>query len=117
VTVELIGDGELRDDLQARAHELGLADRIVFRGRRPSTEVRDALCRCHVFALASVQLDSGFMDGIPNVAVEAMALGRPVVGSNLPGVRELIIDGDTGLLAEPRDPASIAAALSRGFRA
>ena len=53
------------------------------------------------------------MDGIPNVLVEALATGRPVVASSLPGIRELIIDGETGLLAEPGDPASLAAALTR----
>lgn len=113
ITLELIGDGELRGELEALARSLGMHDRIVFRGRQPSAEVRDALARCDAFVLASVQLDSGFMDGIPNVAVEAMAIGRPVIGSNLPGVRELVIDGETGLLAEPRDPGSIAAALRR----
>lgn len=113
VTLELIGDGELRGELEALAGALGMSDRILFRGRRPSADVHAALARCDAFALASVQLANGFMDGIPNVVVEALALGRPVVASNLPGVRELVIDGETGLLAEPRDPASIAVALRR----
>lgn len=113
VEVELIGDGELRGELESLASRVGLAGRVVFRGRRPSDEVHEALRRCDVFALASVQLESGFMDGIPNVLVEALAVGRPVVASNLPGVRELIIDGDTGLLAEPAQPTTIAAALRR----
>lgn len=111
-TLELIGDGELRDELESLAAELRLDGRVEFRGRQPSAEVRAALERCDAFALASIQLPNGFMDGIPNVVVEALALGRPVVGSNLPGVRELIIDGETGLLAEPRDAASIATALT-----
>ena len=53
------------------------------------------------------------MDGIPNVLVEAMAMGRPVVASGLIGIRELIIDGETGLISEPRDAASMADALER----
>jgi glycosyltransferase involved in cell wall biosynthesis len=64
-------------------------------------------------ALASVELDNGFMDGIPNVFVEALAVGRPVVASALPGIRELIVDGETGLLATPRDARSLADALAR----
>jgi glycosyltransferase involved in cell wall biosynthesis len=113
VTLELIGDGPLRSDLEAQARQLRLADRVVVRGRQPSDVVREALRRSDVMALASIQLENGFMDGIPNVLVEALATGRPVVASSLPGIRELIVDGETGLLAEPGDAASLAAALRR----
>jgi glycosyltransferase involved in cell wall biosynthesis len=53
------------------------------------------------------------MDGIPNALVEAMAGGRPVVATALPGIRELITNDETGLLAEPHDPVSLARALTR----
>jgi glycosyltransferase involved in cell wall biosynthesis len=112
-TIELIGDGPLREDLEAQTRKLRLADRVVVRGRQPIEVVREALERADVMALASIQLESGFMDGIPNVLVEALATGRPVVASSLPGIRELIVDGQTGLLAEPGDAASLAAALRR----
>jgi colanic acid/amylovoran biosynthesis glycosyltransferase len=113
VSLELVGDGELRAHLEALVGELKLADRVVFRGRQSSEVVREAIRRCDVCVLPSVQMDNGQMDGIPNVLVEAMAMGRPAVGTILPGVRELITDNETGLLAEPRDPASLARALTR----
>lgn len=109
----LIGEGEERPELEAQIAERGLGDRVELRGRRPAAEVREALVECDVFALASVQLPSGFMDGIPNVLVEALAVGRPVVASELPGIAELIEDGVTGLLARSGDPASLAEALER----
>jgi glycosyltransferase involved in cell wall biosynthesis len=113
VTLELIGDGVLRAEVEEQIRRLRLADRVVVRGRQPIDVVREALGRADAMALASVELDNGFMDGIPNVFVEALAVGRPVVASSLPGIRELIVDGETGLLATPRDPRSLADALAR----
>jgi colanic acid/amylovoran biosynthesis glycosyltransferase len=113
VSLELVGDGDLRAELEALVAELKLADRVVFRGRQSSEVVREAIRRCDVCVLPSVQMDNGQMDGIPNVLVEAMAMGRPAVGTSLPGVRELITNDETGLLAEPRDPVSLARALTR----
>jgi glycosyltransferase involved in cell wall biosynthesis len=107
----LLGDGELRDELELQAAALGLD--VRFLGRRPSVEVREELVRTDVFALASVQMDNGNMDGIPNVAVEAMAIGRPVVMSSLPGIRELVVHEETGLLAPSRDSTALADQLQR----
>ncbi len=106
-----IGDGELRTSLVELAGRLGID--VDFLGRQPSERVREELAGADCFALASIQLDSGWMDGIPNVCVEAMAMGRPVVASSLPGIRELVIDGETGLLATSRDPADLARQLRR----
>jgi len=112
-TLELIGEGDQRTGLEEQVTRLGLGDRVALRGRQPSDEVRARLVASDVFALASIQLESGFQDGIPNVLVEALAIGRPVVASGLPGISELIIDGETGLLSRPHDPASLADALER----
>jgi len=106
-----IGDGELRESLVELASRLEIE--VAFLGRQPSDRVRQELAASDCFALASIQLDSGWMDGIPNVCVEAMAMGRPVVASSLPGIRELVIDGETGLLATSRDPADLARQLRR----
>lgn len=116
VRLVLIGEGDERPNLEAQVQRLGLADRVELRGRRPVAEVREALVDCDVFALGSVQLPSGFMDGIPNVLVEALAVGRPVVASELPGIAELIEDEKTGLLVRSGDAASLADALERVHR-
>ena len=56
-------------------------------------------------------LPNGRRDGIPNVIVEAMAMGLPCVGTRAGGIEEAIVPGETGALAEPGDPASLAAAV------
>jgi glycosyltransferase involved in cell wall biosynthesis len=66
-----------------------------------------------VFALPCQVLDNGDRDGIPNVVVEAMAVGIPVVSTAVSGVPEVIRNGHSGLLVEERNPVTLAAALRR----
>ena len=66
-----------------------------------------------LFALPCIVTDNGDRDGIPNVLVEAMRLGLPVVSTRVSGIPELIIDGDTGLLVPPRDTRALTDALAR----
>jgi glycosyltransferase involved in cell wall biosynthesis len=109
----LIGDGTLRDELEAQTARLGLGGEVRFMGRQPHPVVRAELSACDVFLAPSIEGAKGQMDGIPNVLVEAMAVGRPVVASARPGIRELVVDGTTGLLTGERDPVSIADAIER----
>jgi len=69
--------------------------------------------RADVFCLPCRILDDGDRDGIPNVIVEAMACGLPVVTTAISGIPELITDGVDGLLVQPDDPAALVAALER----
>jgi glycosyltransferase involved in cell wall biosynthesis len=105
----IVGEGELRGELEARAASLGIADHVWFAGfqRNPYRVMRAA----DVFALSSI------FEGFGNVIVEAMAVGLPVVATDCPhGPAEIIRDGDTGVLVPPADPAAMAAALERVLR-
>ncbi|MEJ7892822.1 MAG: glycosyltransferase family 4 protein [Solirubrobacteraceae bacterium] len=95
------------------AAELGLADRVHFPGSLTEEQVRDRLGGGDVFVLASVVAADGQMEGIPVALMEALACGVPVVATRLSGIPELVVDGETGLLAEPSDVAGIADALQR----
>jgi len=113
IQVEIIGDGSLRPALEAQAAESGLRDRIKFLGAQPHDVVRQAFQRASVFALPCTVAADGDRDGIPNVLLEAMASGTPVVSTPVSGIPELIESGSNGLLVPPENPMLLAEALQR----
>jgi colanic acid/amylovoran biosynthesis glycosyltransferase len=113
VVLELVGEGPERDRILRRARERGVDRRVSLRGARSSEDVRSTLAEARAFALPSVRLPSGRMEGIPVALMEAMASGVPVVATRLSGIPELVQDGMTGLLVEPHDPDGLGAALER----
>lgn len=109
--VDLVGDGELRAELEALAGRLGISDRVTFHGSLPVPAVAAMLRSSHVFVAPSVVAADGDMDGVPVALMEALAAGVPSVSTRLSGIPELVQHERTGLLAEPGDPAALAAAL------
>ena len=104
----LTGEGELRDDLETQARSLGISEIVTFAGFR--SDVPEILAACDVFVLPSL------WEGLPNVVLEAMALGLAVVATRVGGVPEIVIDGETGLLVPPGEPETLAEALVRLLR-
>lgn len=102
----LVGDGSLRRDVERHIARLGLGDLVRLAGLLPRDEVR----RLQQTARAAV-LTSAW-EGMPVSVLEAMACGCPVVGTDVPGIRDLVTHERTGLLA-PGEPAAIAAACAR----
>jgi glycosyltransferase involved in cell wall biosynthesis len=108
----VIGTGPQRPVLGALAESLGIADRVEFTGGLPQDEVAERYSQADVFVLASIIVERfGRQDVIPNVLVEAMAMRLPVVATAIPGIRELVDDGEAGRLVPPNDPQALAAAL------
>jgi glycosyltransferase involved in cell wall biosynthesis len=101
----IVGDGPDRPTLESEIRRLHLEDRVRLTGERH--DVPDLLAAADVFVLSSES------EGLPVSVLEAMATGLPVVASRVGGLPELIVDGETGLLVEPRDPDALAAALER----
>jgi glycosyltransferase involved in cell wall biosynthesis len=112
-TLRLVGEGPEWPRLQRLVHELRLGDRVVFLGPLSESEVRMEYESADVFALPCRKLANGDQDGLPNVILEAMAHGLPVVSTRLDGIAEAIVDGESGLLAEQDDPAGVAQCLGR----
>jgi colanic acid/amylovoran biosynthesis glycosyltransferase len=108
VRLELVGGGEQEQELRARAAELGLADAVTFRGWVQPDEVLAAMRRATILAHTPVQLDA-----MPTVVKEAMAVGTPVIGSDLAGIPEMLDHGGCGVLVPPRDAGALAAAIER----
>jgi colanic acid/amylovoran biosynthesis glycosyltransferase len=111
VIVEFVGDGEDRPMLQALAGQLGVADRVEFLGWQPFTGVREAMNQATIL----VHPSDGLGDGLPNVVREAMALGAPVVASDVAGIPDALRDG-CGVLVPPKNPAALAAAIEQLLR-
>lgn len=101
----ITGDGELRGALEAQAAELGIAGRTTFAGWR--TDAPRVMAAYDLFLMPSL------WEGFGLVLLEAMAQAIPVVGSRVSAIPEVVVDGETGLLAEPRDADTLAAHLRR----
>ncbi|MBI4450096.1 glycosyltransferase family 4 protein [Candidatus Uhrbacteria bacterium] len=101
----IIGDGPLRASLEARAQELGVVERVWFLGHQ--ADVRPAYHAADVLVLPSEN------EGMPNVLVEAMSCGVPVIGTAIPSIRALVDDGVSGLLVPLDDEVALADALRR----
>lgn len=109
----LIGEGEDRPRLERQIEEAGLGDVVTLMGAATQTEVAETLAAADVLVTPSVPTASGKREGIPVVLMEAMSSGIPVVASDLSGIPELVVDGESGMLTPPGDAAAIAAALER----
>jgi glycosyltransferase involved in cell wall biosynthesis len=103
----LVGDGPWLEPLQQLTRELGLQDRVSFLGTRPAEEVRALLADSDVFVLASL------WEGLPGSVLEAMAAGLPVVGTDVNGIRDLVVAEESGLLVPPDDDDALAGAIGR----
>jgi len=112
LSVDLVGGGELRAELEGRARELGVADRVSFHGALTEAEVRGMLSRADLFVLPSIIAPDGQMEGIPVALMEALACGIPTVATRMSGVAELVREGETGTLVEPGNAPALGRALA-----
>ena len=111
--VEIIGNGPLRQALEAQVMQLGLSDRVKLLGVQTYDMVCLAYQRASIFALPCVVTADGDRDGIPNVLLEAMGSGIPVVSTPVSGIPELIESERDGLFVPPNSPTELADALDR----
>ncbi len=111
-----IGGGALAKDLRRRAGALGLSARIDWRGAQAQDAVLAAYRTADLFVLASRIAGDGDRDGLPNVLMEAQSQRVAVVSTNVSGVPELVLDGETGVLVPPSDPPALARAIEALLR-
>jgi glycosyltransferase involved in cell wall biosynthesis len=103
----LTGDGLLRPELEAEVHALGLADRVHFLGWRDDARA--------VMAGLDVLLAPSLWEGFGLVFLEAMALGVPVISTQVSAIPEVVVDGETGWLVPVSDAPAIAVALGEAL--
>lgn len=111
VQVQIVGDGDVRRQLEAKARELGIADRTTFTGKVSYNELRAALTRSTVFGMPSrAELQS-------IATMEALASGLPVVAANAMALPHLVHPGENGYLFEPGDVDAFAGYLEKILKA
>jgi glycosyltransferase involved in cell wall biosynthesis len=113
---DIIGDGPLREKLQAKIEQLDLSSQVNLLGSLSQGAVLEKLQAADIFALASTTDAQGATDVFPTVILEAMASARPIVSTRLAGIPELVVDGQTGMLAPPGESTVLAQALEQLLR-
>ena len=103
--LRLAGNGPSKERLQSLVGELGLDNQITFLGFLSEDEIISELQNSDLFVLSS------YVEGIPVSVMEAMAIGVPVIATNIGGTSELVESGKTGLLVRPSDPEALAKAI------
>lgn len=109
----LIGDGEERDRIVSLIGRLGLDGVTQWLGTRPHDQVLDQFRSADLFVLGCEIASNGDRDGIPNVFIESMAMGVPVVATRVSAIPEIVKDDLTGLLVPPSRPDEMALAIQK----
>jgi len=109
VSLAIAGDGPDRDPLEARARELGIAERVSFLGAQPRQRVVE------LFRAADATILSSSWENFPHTVVEALAVGTPVLAMEAGGVAEVVRDGVNGLLVPAGDTDALGEAVRRYF--
>jgi rhamnosyl/mannosyltransferase len=107
--LELVGGGDAIPHYRIRAQELGIVHSVIFAGPQRGEKLVDAYRRSSVVVLPSTSNAEAFSVAL----VEAMASGRPIIGTNIGGTPQVIEEGKNGLLVPPSDPAALADAIER----
>jgi len=94
------GSGSVEGKLRETTKRLGLEKYVKFLGFVPEDELSGYYDLCDVFVVANIQTKTGILDGFGMVFIEAGSYGKPVIGGNVGGVREAVVDGETGFLVD-----------------
>lgn len=114
VQCTVIGDGPLRQALEQQARRLGLQQSVTVRGALPFRSVQAAYAEADLLVMPSRRdPDTGDVDGLPNVLIEAAAARLPVLATRVGGIEDLVQPGRTGALVEPGDADALAQEIQR----
>ena len=103
--VLIVGEGPLRDDLEALAQKLNTEKHIIFANFRK--DVKEILSAIDILILPSL------LEGFPMITLEGMAMKKPIIATAIDGIKEQIINGQSGVLIPPQDPKAMAEAIIR----
>ena len=113
VDCTLVGDGALREELEAKINALDIADRVHIVGPMPQPEIIELVQNAKMLVAPCVISEDGDRDGLPTVLLESMALGTPVISTQVAGIPELVQNENTGLCVPPQNPQRLAYAIEK----
>jgi glycosyltransferase involved in cell wall biosynthesis len=99
----IVGEGKDHDNLEQKAKELGIRDKVIFTGFRQ--DIKEILCALDILILPSIR------EGQPIILLEAMAMGKPVIATDIQGVNETVLNGITGMLVPAKSYLALAKAI------
>jgi glycosyltransferase involved in cell wall biosynthesis len=113
--IRIVGVGDLTDELKKLASESATPDsaEIIFTGKLSPEALANEYKTANVFTLPAIVDSKGDTEGLGVVLIEAMELGLPIVASNVGGIPDVVIDGETGILVPEKDPEALASAYKR----
>lgn len=100
-----VGDGPLKKELEDLSEKLNIKEKIIFTGFR--SDIKEILSAVDLLVIPSL------LEGFPMVTLEAMAMAKPIIATNINGITEQITDGVNGILVPPKDPAALAKSVIR----
>lgn len=109
----IIGDGPLKESLELEINALGLQSSVKLLGPKSQEHVFEILKTASIFVLPSIIDEFGDRDALPTVLLEAHAMGLPVISTNISGIPEIVDNGKTGFLVQPKDPISLAKKIEK----
>ncbi len=116
-TLTIAGGGPLVPELKSLAEKLSLSRSVFLPGKIPDETLRDLFARCEVFVLPAIIDHKGDTEGLGVVLLEALSYKKPVIGTNVGGIPDVITHNKTGLLIPQKDPVALALAICTTFNA
>jgi glycosyltransferase involved in cell wall biosynthesis len=113
VHTTIVGDGDLRSELEKFTHENKLDSAITFTGGVPHAELAEYYAKANVFVGPSIEDENGWQEAFGLVFAEASATGVPVIATSTGGIQDIIKDGVNGLIVPQKDAAAIAGAVEK----
>jgi len=110
ISLILVGDGPLKQKLTLKTKEFNIEKNVQFMGKQPYGDIPYWINACDIFCLPSIS------EGCPNVVIEALSCGKPVVATNVGGIPELVTSKEFGLLVTSKDPNALAKAFHHVFK-
>lgn len=101
----IVGDGPMRQQLEGEAKDLGLGSNVIFAGHRSDVPI--------IQSLLDIQVFPSLWEGTPLTVFEALAMGKAIVSTNVDGLGEVLVNGESALVVEPSDPDQLAVGIQR----